>query len=90
MPDSRKTGGHDQLRRSSGEDDVYTAEFDFVPQPAGANAQPNVLDAQRRLAALGPAPIVIPRVPSPGLRRAQRKSSRKVKHKRLPNLPLPL
>ena len=32
---------------------VYTAEFDFVLKPAGAAAQANVLDAQRRLAALG-------------------------------------
>ena len=32
---------------------VYTAEFDFVLKPAGATAQANVLDAQRRLAALG-------------------------------------
>jgi hydroxyquinol 1,2-dioxygenase len=32
---------------------VCTAEFDFVLKPAGAVAQANVLDAQRRLAALG-------------------------------------
>ena len=32
---------------------VLTAEFDFVLKPAGAVAQTNVLDAQRRLAALG-------------------------------------
>ena len=32
---------------------VYTAEFDFVLKPASANAQANVHDAQRRLAALG-------------------------------------
>jgi hydroxyquinol 1,2-dioxygenase len=32
---------------------VYTAEFDFVLKPAGATAQTNVHDAQRRLAALG-------------------------------------
>jgi hydroxyquinol 1,2-dioxygenase len=32
---------------------VYTAEFDFVLKPAGAAAQTNVHDAQRRLAALG-------------------------------------
>jgi hydroxyquinol 1,2-dioxygenase len=32
---------------------VCTAEFDFVLKPAGAVAQVNVLDAQRRLAALG-------------------------------------
>jgi catechol 1,2-dioxygenase len=32
---------------------VYTAEFDFALKPAGAAAQANVLDAQRRLAALG-------------------------------------
>ncbi len=32
---------------------VYTTEFDFVLKPAGANAQANVHDAQRRLAALG-------------------------------------
>jgi catechol 1,2-dioxygenase len=32
---------------------VYTAEFNFVLKPAGAAAQSNVLDAQRRLAALG-------------------------------------
>jgi catechol 1,2-dioxygenase len=32
---------------------VYTAEFDFVLKPAGATAQADVLDAQRRLAALG-------------------------------------
>ncbi len=32
---------------------VYTAEFDFVLKPAGATGQANVLDAQRRLAALG-------------------------------------
>lgn len=32
---------------------VFTAEFDFVLQPAGATEQVNVLDAQRRLAALG-------------------------------------
>jgi catechol 1,2-dioxygenase len=32
---------------------VYTAEFNFVLKPAGATAQANVLDAQRRLAALG-------------------------------------
>jgi catechol 1,2-dioxygenase len=32
---------------------VYTAEFDFVLKPAGALAQTNVHDAQRRLAALG-------------------------------------
>jgi catechol 1,2-dioxygenase len=32
---------------------VLTAEFDFVLKPAGAVAQANVLDAQRRLAALG-------------------------------------
>lgn len=32
---------------------MLTAEFDFVLKPAGAAGQPNVLDAQRRLAALG-------------------------------------
>jgi protocatechuate 3,4-dioxygenase beta subunit len=32
---------------------VLTASFDFVLQPAGAAAQVDVLDAQRRLAALG-------------------------------------
>jgi len=32
---------------------VLTAEFDFVLKPAGATAQVDVLDAQRRLAALG-------------------------------------
>ncbi len=32
---------------------VLTAEFDFVLKPAGAVPQANVLDAQRRLAALG-------------------------------------
>jgi hydroxyquinol 1,2-dioxygenase len=32
---------------------MLTAEFDFVLKPAGATAQANVLDAQRRLAALG-------------------------------------
>jgi hydroxyquinol 1,2-dioxygenase len=32
---------------------MLTAEFDFVLKPAGAVAQANVLDAQRRLAALG-------------------------------------
>src|SRR5271154_3417643 len=32
---------------------VFTAEFDFVLKPAGTAAQTNVLDAQRRLAALG-------------------------------------
>jgi catechol 1,2-dioxygenase len=32
---------------------LLTAEFDFVLKPAGAVAQANVLDAQRRLAALG-------------------------------------
>jgi catechol 1,2-dioxygenase len=32
---------------------VLTAEFDFVLNPAGASAQVDVLDAQRRLAALG-------------------------------------
>jgi len=32
---------------------VLTADFDFVLKPAGAVAQANVLDAQRRLAALG-------------------------------------
>jgi len=32
---------------------VLTAEFDFVLKPAGAVAQASVLDAQRRLAALG-------------------------------------
>ena len=32
---------------------VLTAQFDFVLKPAGAVAQANVLDAQRRLAALG-------------------------------------
>jgi catechol 1,2-dioxygenase len=32
---------------------VYTAAFDFVLKPAGAAAQTNVHDAQRRLAALG-------------------------------------
>jgi protocatechuate 3,4-dioxygenase beta subunit len=32
---------------------VLTAQFDFVLKPAGANAQVDVLDAQRRLAALG-------------------------------------
>ena len=32
---------------------IYTAEFDFVLKPAGAVPQASVLDAQRRLAALG-------------------------------------
>jgi len=32
---------------------VYTTEFDFVLKPASANAQADVHDAQRRLAALG-------------------------------------
>ena len=32
---------------------VSVAEFDFVLKPAGAVVQANVLDAQRRLAALG-------------------------------------
>jgi hypothetical protein len=32
---------------------VYTAGFDFVLEPAGAMAQANIHDAQRRLAALG-------------------------------------
>jgi catechol 1,2-dioxygenase len=32
---------------------MLTAEFDFVLKPAGAVGQANVLDAQRRLAALG-------------------------------------
>ena len=32
---------------------VYTAAFDFVLKPAGASAQTDVHDAQRRLAALG-------------------------------------
>jgi hydroxyquinol 1,2-dioxygenase len=32
---------------------MLSAEFDFVLKPAGAAAQANVLDAQRRLAALG-------------------------------------
>ena len=32
---------------------MLTAEFDFVLKPAGGAAQANVLDAQRRLAALG-------------------------------------
>jgi hydroxyquinol 1,2-dioxygenase len=32
---------------------VYTAEFDFVLKPAGADAKTDVHDAQRRLAALG-------------------------------------
>ncbi|MBV9553781.1 MAG: 6-chlorohydroxyquinol-1,2-dioxygenase, partial [Alphaproteobacteria bacterium] len=32
---------------------MLTAAFDFVLKPAGAAAQPTVLDAQRRLAALG-------------------------------------
>jgi hypothetical protein len=32
---------------------VLTADFDFVLKPAGAAAQVDVLDAQRRLAALG-------------------------------------
>jgi hydroxyquinol 1,2-dioxygenase len=32
---------------------VLTAQFDFVLKPAGATAQVDVLDAQRRLAALG-------------------------------------
>jgi protocatechuate 3,4-dioxygenase beta subunit len=32
---------------------VLTAEFDFALKPAGAAAQVDVLDAQRRLAALG-------------------------------------
>ena len=35
---------------------VLTAGFDFVLKPAGATAQVNVLDAQRRLAALGARP----------------------------------
>jgi len=32
---------------------VFTAKFDFVLKPAGADAKPDVHDAQRRLAALG-------------------------------------
>jgi hydroxyquinol 1,2-dioxygenase len=49
----RHEGPNDEAKRHGIEGPFCAARFDFHLKPAGAVAQPNVLDAQRRLAALG-------------------------------------